>query len=103
MTTLGRVKTTWTSEGERGVAEMYTLLNNDYNVKVSTKGGGGQKYPKFCLRGLYRPPLLKNTNTILLKLINLARKCHNFCFLIAIFSFTIQLQFLGLLKSINSV
>ena len=30
---------------------MSTLLNKSYLVKVSTKGG--QKYPKFCLRGLY--------------------------------------------------
>ena len=35
---------------------MSTLLNKSYLVKVSTKGGGGQKYPKFCLRGLYMPP-----------------------------------------------
>ena len=28
-----------------------------YLVKVSTKGEGDQKYPKFCLRGLYSPPL----------------------------------------------
>ena len=32
----------------RGVAEMSTLLNKSYLVKVSTKGGGGSKCPKFC-------------------------------------------------------
>ena len=40
----------------RGVAQMSTLLNKSYLVKVSTKGGGGQKCPKFCLRGLYTAP-----------------------------------------------
>ena len=30
---------------------MSTLLNNPYLVKVSTNGGGGQKYPKICSRG----------------------------------------------------
>ena len=34
---------------------MSTLLNKCYLMKVSTKGEGGQKYPKFCLRGLYTP------------------------------------------------
>ena len=40
----------------RGVAQMSTLLNKSYLVKVSTKGEGGQKCPKFCLRGLYTAP-----------------------------------------------
>ena len=35
---------------------MSTLLNKSYLVKVSTKGEGGQKCPKFCLRGLYTAP-----------------------------------------------
>ena len=35
---------------------MSTLLNKSYLVKVSTKGKGGQKGPKFCLRGLYTAP-----------------------------------------------
>ena len=35
---------------------MSTLLNKSYLVKVSTKGEGGQKCPKFCLRGLYTVP-----------------------------------------------
>ena len=39
---------------------MSTLLNKSYLVKVSTKGG--QKYPKFCLRGLYTAPNFKTTN-----------------------------------------
>ena len=39
-----------------GVAQMSTLLNKNYLVKVSTKGEGGQKCPKFCLRGLYTAP-----------------------------------------------
>ena len=37
-----------------GAAQMSTLLNKSYLVKVSTKGG--QKCPKFCLRGLYTVP-----------------------------------------------
>ena len=41
----------------RGVAQISTLLNKSYFVKVSTKGGGGQKCPKFCLRGLYTTPM----------------------------------------------
>ena len=40
----------------RGVAQISTLLNKSYLVKLSTKGEGGQKYPKFCLRGLYTAP-----------------------------------------------
>ena len=40
----------------RGVAQMSTLLNKSYLVKVSTKGERGQKCPKFCLRGLYTAP-----------------------------------------------
>ena len=41
-----------------GVAQMSTLLNKTYLVKVSTayEGGGGRKYSKFCLRGLYTAP-----------------------------------------------
>ena len=35
---------------------MSTLLNKSYSGKVSTKEGGGQKRPKFCLRGLYTTP-----------------------------------------------
>ena len=35
---------------------MSTLLNNGCLVKVSTKGEGGKKCPKFCLRGLYTAP-----------------------------------------------
>ena len=35
---------------------MSTLLNKSNLVKVSTKGGRGQKCPKFCLRGLYTAP-----------------------------------------------
>ena len=35
---------------------MSTLLNKSYLVKVSTKGEGGQKCPKFCLRGLCTAP-----------------------------------------------
>ena len=31
----GRVQTTWTNEGGRGVAQMTTTLNNSYLVKVS--------------------------------------------------------------------
>ena len=38
------------------VAQMSTLLNKSYLVKVSTKGEGGQKCSKFCLRGLYIAP-----------------------------------------------
>ena len=38
---------------------MSTLLNKSYLVKVSTKGEGGQKCPKFCLRGLYTAPNCK--------------------------------------------
>ena len=39
---------------------MSTLLNKSYLVKVSTKGeGGGQKCPKFCLRGLYTAPFIE--------------------------------------------
>ena len=41
---------------EEGIAQMSTLLNNCYLVKVSTKGEGGQKCPKFCLRGLCTSP-----------------------------------------------
>ena len=59
MTTLGRVKTTWTSEGERGVAEMYTLLNNDYNVKVSTKAGGGSKISQILSTWFVQAPFIK--------------------------------------------
>ena len=40
----------------RGVAQMSTLLNKSYLVKVSTKGEGGLKCPKLCLRGLYTAP-----------------------------------------------
>ena len=36
---------------------MSILLNKCYLVKVSTKEERGQKYPKFCLRGLYTPPV----------------------------------------------
>ena len=35
---------------------MSTLHNKSYLVKVSTKGEGGQKCPKFCLRGLFTAP-----------------------------------------------
>ena len=35
---------------------MSILLNKCYLVKVSTKGEGVQKCPKFCLRGLYTVP-----------------------------------------------
>ena len=42
----------------RGVAQIFTLLNKSYLVKVSTKGEGGQKCHKFCLRGLYTAPYL---------------------------------------------
>ena len=51
----GRVQTKWTNEGERG-AQMTTTLNNSYLVKLSTWGGEGQNFPKFCPRGLYTPP-----------------------------------------------
>ena len=37
----------------RGFAQMSTLLNNYYLVKVSIKWERVKKYPKFCLRGLY--------------------------------------------------
>ena len=36
----------------RGVAQMSTIINKSYLAKVSTKGGGGQKWSKFCLRGV---------------------------------------------------
>ena len=39
--TRGRVQTTWTN----GVAQMTTIINNSYLVKVST-WGGGSKLPK---------------------------------------------------------
>ena len=35
---------------------MSTLLDKSYLVKVSTKGEGGQKCPKFCRLGLYTAP-----------------------------------------------
>ena len=35
-----------------GVAQMFTKLNKSCLLKVSTKGGGGQKWSKFCLRGV---------------------------------------------------
>ena len=41
--------------GGGGVAQMSTLINKSYLVKVSTKGRG-QKCPKFCLLGLYTAP-----------------------------------------------
>ena len=34
---------------------MTTILNENYFVNMSTQGGGGQNYPKFCFRGLYTP------------------------------------------------
>ena len=37
-----------------GVAQMTTILNNSYLVKIST--GGGQNCQKFCPRGLYMSP-----------------------------------------------
>ena len=40
---------------------MSTLLNKSYLVKVSTKGEGGQKCPKFCLRGLFTAPYRNKT------------------------------------------
>ena len=40
-----------------GVAQMSTLFYKGYLVKsVYEGGGGGQKCPKFCLRGLYTAP-----------------------------------------------
>ena len=32
--------------GEGGVSQMTILLHKPYLVKVTIKGGGGQKYPK---------------------------------------------------------
>ena len=47
------LQTTYTNEGG---AQMSTLLNKIYLVKMSTNGGGGQKCTKFCLRGLNTAP-----------------------------------------------
>ena len=46
---------------ERGVSKINTLLHKPYLhfylVKVSTKGAGGQKYPKICSRSLWTAPI----------------------------------------------
>ena len=39
----------------RGLFKMSSHLNNCYLVKLSTKGEGIEKCPKFCQRGLYTP------------------------------------------------
>ena len=45
----------WTVEGE-GVSQMTILLHKPYFVKVITKWGGGQKYPKILPPGLWMTP-----------------------------------------------
>ena len=43
--------------GEGGVAQMSTLLNKSYLVKVSTKGGGGSKMPQILSTWFVHSPL----------------------------------------------
>ena len=39
--------------GGEGVYQMSILLHKPYQVKLSTKGGGGQKYPKKTVHMVY--------------------------------------------------
>ena len=53
------------SWGGRGVSQMTILLHKPYLVKVTTKGEGGQKYPKIWPRGLWMTPNANTANAIL--------------------------------------
>ena len=44
------------SFGGRGTSQMTILYRKPYLVKVTTKGGGGQKYTKNLPRGLWMTP-----------------------------------------------
>ena len=53
--TLGSFTNYVDSKGGGGAHQMSTLLNKNhrfYQVKLSTKGGGGLKRPKICKRSL---------------------------------------------------